>query len=127
MSTPSKDVFISMCLYSKICNSVQMRNLVEISCQVIGHKGLLADRTRILVTHNVSYLPYADRVIVLKDGMVAEQGTYNELVRESQVFAELVNQLKAQQDKVSISEDPNSAVSLPSPSRRFLIGHILLK
>ncbi|XP_022670319.1 canalicular multispecific organic anion transporter 1-like isoform X2 [Varroa destructor] len=68
---------------------------------VIGHKGLLADRTRILVTHNVSYLPYADRVIVLKDGMVAEQGTYNELVRESQVFAELVNQLKAQQDKES--------------------------
>ncbi|EFN56982.1 hypothetical protein CHLNCDRAFT_143584 [Chlorella variabilis] len=42
--------------------------------------GLLVQATRVLVTHQLQYLPAADRVLVLRDGRLAEQGSYQELV-----------------------------------------------
>ena len=44
--------------------------------KVIGKQGILKDKTRILVTHGISYLPQVDDIIVLKDGKVSEQGPY---------------------------------------------------
>ena len=44
--------------------------------KVIGHTGLLAGKTRLLVTHGITYLPKVDHIIVLKEGMVSEQGSY---------------------------------------------------
>jgi ATP-binding cassette subfamily C (CFTR/MRP) protein 1 len=43
-------------------------------------KGYCKHRTRVLVTHAQQYLPYVDRIIVLKDGEVIEQGSHSELV-----------------------------------------------
>ncbi|CAL8104325.1 unnamed protein product [Orchesella dallaii] len=40
----------------------------------------LAGKLRILVTHQLQYLPQADYVLVLQNGSVAAQGTYGELV-----------------------------------------------
>jgi len=42
-------------------------------------KGILADKTRILVTHQLQYLPMADRIVVLEQGQVVACGTYKEL------------------------------------------------
>ena len=44
--------------------------------QVIGHDGLLKGKTRLLVTHGITYLPKTDHIIVLKEGTVSEQGSY---------------------------------------------------
>ena len=44
--------------------------------KVISHDGMLKDKTRVLVTHGITYLPKTDFIIVLKDGKVSEQGTY---------------------------------------------------
>ncbi|XP_023364920.1 canalicular multispecific organic anion transporter 2-like [Otolemur garnettii] len=43
--------------------------------QVIGPEGLLAGKTRVLVTHGISFLPQTDSIIVLADGQVSEMGT----------------------------------------------------
>ena len=49
-----------------------------------------ADRTVILVAHRLSTLRDADRILVFDNGTIVEIGTYNELVRQGGVFAELV-------------------------------------
>jgi ABC-type sulfate/molybdate transport systems ATPase subunit len=41
--------------------------------------GLMKDSTRILVTHAVEFIHLADNVIILKEGKVEAQGTYEQL------------------------------------------------
>lgn len=60
--------------------------------QVIGPKGLLKNKTIILVTHGVTYLPQTDLIIVIKDGFVSENGTYQELLNRKGDFAEFLLQ-----------------------------------
>lgn len=48
--------------------------------KVIGPKGILRNKTRILVTHGVVFLPEVDQIVVLKNGEISEVGTYQELL-----------------------------------------------
>ncbi|KAK4059940.1 hypothetical protein Trihar35433_10484 [Trichoderma harzianum] len=50
--------------------------------KVFGMEGFLTRRrfTVVLCTHSVRHLPAADYVIVLEDGIVSEQGTFNKLM-----------------------------------------------
>jgi ABC-type multidrug transport system fused ATPase/permease subunit len=48
--------------------------------EVLGNSGMLAGKTRILVTHQVQYLPQADRVVVMSSGEITAVGTYAELI-----------------------------------------------
>ncbi|KAL4518770.1 hypothetical protein Ndes2437B_g00851 [Nannochloris sp. 'desiccata'] len=52
--------------------------------------GLLRNKTRILVTHQLQYLGAADVVMVLKDGRVAEMGSYRELIEKGVDFHQKV-------------------------------------
>lgn len=61
-----------------------------IRLQVIGPSGLLKSKTRIWVTHNVSYLAQTDLVVVLKDGEMSEAGTYQQLLEKKGAFAEFL-------------------------------------
>ena len=54
---------------------------------VISHDGLLRNKTRVLVTHGINYLPKTDHIIVMKDGKVIEQGSYEYLLKEEGEFA----------------------------------------
>uniref|UniRef100_A0AAY4E5B9 ATP-binding cassette, sub-family C (CFTR/MRP), member 2 n=1 Tax=Denticeps clupeoides TaxID=299321 RepID=A0AAY4E5B9_9TELE len=58
---------------------------------VIGPKGLLKDRTRILVTHGIGFLPHVDEIVVLVDGVVSEVGSYNKLRASGGAFAEFLS------------------------------------
>lgn len=49
-------------------------------------------QTRILVTHGVHWLPMVDRVVVLNDGIITEQGTYEELISRDGDFAKFLQQ-----------------------------------
>ncbi|XP_052866595.1 multidrug resistance-associated protein 1 isoform X2 [Anopheles cruzii] len=60
--------------------------------QVIGSGGLLASKTRVLVTHGITYLPQTDRIYVLRQGEISESGTYQELMDKKGSFAEFLIQ-----------------------------------
>ncbi|XP_054160851.1 multidrug resistance-associated protein 1-like [Oppia nitens] len=47
--------------------------------EVISSKGLLRHKTRLLCTHNLTYLSNCDQIIVLRDGEIVGQGNYTEL------------------------------------------------
>uniref|UniRef100_A0A6Q2WWX4 ATP-binding cassette, sub-family C (CFTR/MRP), member 2 n=1 Tax=Esox lucius TaxID=8010 RepID=A0A6Q2WWX4_ESOLU len=59
--------------------------------EVVGRRGLLKDKTRILVTHGVSFLPYVDEIVVLKNGCVSEVGSYQNLKDSKGAFSEFLN------------------------------------
>uniref|UniRef100_A0A3B3ZX39 ABC-type glutathione-S-conjugate transporter n=1 Tax=Periophthalmus magnuspinnatus TaxID=409849 RepID=A0A3B3ZX39_9GOBI len=58
--------------------------------KVIGPKGVLRDKTRVLVTHGMSFLPQADLILVLVDGEITESGSYQELLSRNGAFAEFI-------------------------------------
>lgn len=41
--------------------------------------GFLKDKTRVFVTHQLQYAKYANRIVVMDDGKILEQGTFDEL------------------------------------------------
>ncbi|XP_077585449.1 ATP-binding cassette sub-family C member 2 [Stigmatopora nigra] len=59
--------------------------------QVIGPNGILKDKTRILVTHGLSFLPYVDEIVVLVNGVVSEVGSYNTLRASKGAFSEFLD------------------------------------
>ncbi|ULT79398.1 hypothetical protein L3Y34_010197 [Caenorhabditis briggsae] len=72
--------------------------------------GCLATKTRILVTHGLTYLKHCDKVIVLKDGTISEMGTYQELMNSNGAFAEFLEEFLLEESKhrgrsISFGED----------------------
>ncbi|XP_022900245.2 multidrug resistance-associated protein 1 isoform X2 [Onthophagus taurus] len=59
---------------------------------VIGPNGLLKNKTRVLVTHGITYLPQTDKIVVIKDGEVSETGSYQELLNKKGAFADFLLQ-----------------------------------
>uniref|UniRef100_A0A8C7QLI1 Uncharacterized protein n=1 Tax=Oncorhynchus mykiss TaxID=8022 RepID=A0A8C7QLI1_ONCMY len=57
---------------------------------VIGPEGVLQGKTRILVTHGISFLPQVDNIMVMVEGRVSEMGSYQELLQQNGAFAEFL-------------------------------------
>ncbi|CAN8006110.1 unnamed protein product [Ixodes hexagonus] len=51
--------------------------------QVVGPTGLLRSKTRILVTHSVTFLPQVDWIVLLDKGVIKDQGTYSDLLAKN--------------------------------------------
>ncbi|XP_067333226.1 multidrug resistance-associated protein 1 isoform X2 [Channa argus] len=58
--------------------------------QVIGPRGLLKDKTRVLVTHGLSYLPQTDLILVMADGEITEMGSYQQLMATEGAFSDFL-------------------------------------
>ena len=50
---------------------------------------LMVGRTSIVIAHRLSTILKADRILVVKDGVIAEEGTHEELLRANGVYREL--------------------------------------
>jgi len=82
---------------------------------VLGSKGLLNSKTRILATNSIPVLQEADFVVLLKDGKIFEEGTYAQLMSmRSGDVANLVrtanNEEQSQEEKAEeeVKEDDSS-------------------
>uniref|UniRef100_A0A8C2F3V1 ABC-type glutathione-S-conjugate transporter n=1 Tax=Cyprinus carpio TaxID=7962 RepID=A0A8C2F3V1_CYPCA len=72
--------------------------------KVIGPRGILRDKTRILVTHGMSFLPQADLILVLVDGEISERGSYQELLNRNGAFADFIHTFASSERKECFSE-----------------------
>ncbi|ULT92472.1 hypothetical protein L3Y34_009926 [Caenorhabditis briggsae] len=73
--------------------------------KVIGPNGLLRQKTRILVTHGLTFTKLADEILVLHEGRLEESGTFDALMKKRGVFYDFMEEYK------SSSEDSSSQAS----------------
>jgi ATP-binding cassette, subfamily B, bacterial len=59
-------------------------------------RGVLAGRTTLLIAHRMSTLHLADRIVVMAEGRVVEQGTHEELTERSAAYRTLLTGLDEQ-------------------------------
>lgn len=52
-------------------------------------RGVMEERTTILIAHRISTVKDADHIIVLDDGRIVEQGTHDNLVDQDRIYAEM--------------------------------------
>ena len=65
---------------------------VETEAQVMdGIERLTAGRTNFIIAHRLSTIRDCDLILVLRDGVIAERGTFAELMLRNGVFADLYN------------------------------------
>ncbi len=56
-----------------------------------GLDAIMKDRTSIVIAHRLSTVRHADRIIVLKQGQIIEQGSHEQLLAQGGHYAELYN------------------------------------
>ncbi|XP_042345538.1 multidrug resistance-associated protein 1-like [Plectropomus leopardus] len=83
--------------------------------RVIGPRGLLKDKTRVLVTHGLSFLSKADLVLVMEEGQISEMGSYTELMDRKGAFARFIHTFNVNQRRESPT--PRDKSSRKSVSR----------
>jgi len=82
---------------------------------VIGQGGILQGSTRILVTHNLAALSHVDRILLVRDGRIALDGSYQDLLNKDSSFAEFI---KVHINDLSSEVVPNLA-AVSESTRRF--------
>uniref|UniRef100_A0A8B9G8H3 Canalicular multispecific organic anion transporter 1 n=1 Tax=Amazona collaria TaxID=241587 RepID=A0A8B9G8H3_9PSIT len=78
---------------------------------VLGPKGLLQNKTRILVTHSISFLPLVDNIVVMGAGAVSEQGSYGTLLANRGAFAQFLNSYGSQEKDASEEDTTDIALA----------------
>uniref|UniRef100_A0A8C1PNS5 ABC-type glutathione-S-conjugate transporter n=1 Tax=Cyprinus carpio TaxID=7962 RepID=A0A8C1PNS5_CYPCA len=81
--------------------------------RVIGPKGLLKDKTRILVTHGIGFLPYVDEIVVLVNGVVSEVGSYDGLRASKGAFSEFLETYGKEESNNADESDYEQIDTLP--------------
>lgn len=50
---------------------------------------LMQDRTSLVIAHRLSTLKHLDKIIVINDGKIVEQGSHDELIKQSRIYSDL--------------------------------------
>jgi ATP-binding cassette subfamily B multidrug efflux pump len=67
--------------------------------QILGYLGnVLSDKTAIIITHRIYSLLNFDKIIVLENGRVVEEGTHDELIQSGGYYSELYEKQRAEDE-----------------------------
>ncbi|KAF9285150.1 hypothetical protein BGZ88_009647 [Linnemannia elongata] len=81
---------------------------------LIGPKGLLKNKTRLLVTHGIHHLEHVDHILVVKDGKITESGHYKHLMAAKNAFHQLIKDFSVSHRKKNGSAAANAAAGISS-------------
>lgn len=98
------------------------RHLID---NVFGANGLLGAKTRILATNSIRVLSEADDIILLHEGQVIENGTYDQLIAMRGEVARLIktaNNEEEDEGSSSPSEETSKVTSSSSTASNPVIG-----
>ena len=109
---------LARCVYKKDCDiylfddplsSVDTNVANHIFNNVLSNNGILKDKLRILVTHQLQYLHYADQIILMDNGRIKHIGKFDHINTEEFVGSnEFVNyEDMAEQDKRVVIDSSN--------------------
>ena len=103
-----------ICLMDDPLSSVDSHVGKHIFENVIDNKtGILKGKTKIWVTNQLSYLPNANQVIFMSEGIIIEKGTYKDLIDSKGALFDLVQQtMNNQQSKKDNDDTSNLQVNL---------------
>jgi len=76
--------------------------------------GVLAKTTRVLVTHQLQFLPLADRVVVMRGGRISAEGTFEELQARGINFQQLTIQAQEGKEAPPAPEPEPQTTPLPT-------------
>ncbi|GMN54603.1 hypothetical protein TIFTF001_023730 [Ficus carica] len=80
----------------------------------------LEGKTRLLVTNQLHFLPQVDRVVVVCDGMIREEGTYDELAKNGKLFQKLMENAGKMEENVEEEVESETCAeksSMPTSNR----------
>ena len=72
---------------------------------------VLAERTAIVIAHRLSTIRHADRIIVLRNGEILEEGRHEQLIEQAGHYADLYNTYFRHQSLEYVEQQPLSALS----------------
>ncbi|KAI9272857.1 multi drug resistance-associated protein MRP [Phascolomyces articulosus] len=76
---------------------------------VVGPEGILKNKARILVTHGIAFLHKVDNVVMLREGEVILNGTFDELMNQrSELYALMTDYGNQQRSSGQNSEDEDT-------------------
>ncbi len=72
----------------------------QTAADILGDlRHVLRTRTSLIIAHRIATVKDADRIIVMDEGRVVEQGTHNELIEQGGVYARMVERELKQEDR----------------------------
>lgn len=90
-----------------------------------GIKKYLKNKLVLLVTNAIEYLDKFNRIIVLNDGEIVEEGNYNELIEKNGIFHSFTKELKVNRENVNKNTELNKFIkSKDDDSDNIEIGNI---
>nr|XP_020037160.1 multidrug resistance-associated protein 1 isoform X1 [Castor canadensis] len=93
---------------------------------VIGPKGMLQNKTRLLVTHGISYLPQVDVIVVMSGGKISEMGSYQELLARDGAFAEFLRTYASTEQDQTLEEEGLTGLSGPGKEAKPMENGVLV-
>jgi ABC-type multidrug transport system fused ATPase/permease subunit len=69
----------------------------------------LQHKTRVLVTNQLHFLPYVDKILLIHDGVIKEEGTFDELSNSGELFKKLMENAGKMEEQVEEKQDESKS------------------